>query len=199
MSRHTHLTRPPSTPPLRTRRSGTTIEDDQSETAVLKDPLVGKLLTDIEAAGGIALSWKSQGLCHNNPETYFQKITDRLKKLSRVEYLELINFFRNIISYSHTFNINVQRTSPRRQVLYAAPPAFDDDPESDDDHFPTQRILRTPPNFQSPSRTLASFQDFQSLSRNVLNPSILHSAARRLAMIAQPFTPLPGLDQRYGM
>jgi hypothetical protein len=168
------------------------------------------LLTDVEVVGGIASSWKLQDLCNNNPEIYgcpgskircyFQKITDRLKNLSRVEYLELINFF-GILSATHTHSTtsNLQRTSPPRQVVFAAPPAFDDDSESDDEHFPTQRIFRTPPNFQSPSRTLAAFQDFQSLSCNVFSPSILHSVACCLAVNAHSFAPLQGLDQYYGM
>ena len=208
-SRRTHLTRPPSTPPLPPRRRGTTTEDNQSEKAVLKDPLVGKLLTDIEAAGGIASSWKLQDLCNNNPESYgrpgserrrhFQKITDRLKNLSRVEYLELINFF-GILSATHTHSTsNLQRTFPRQVLFAATPPAFDDDSDSEDERFPTQRILRTPPNFQSPTRTLTAFQDYPSPSRNAHSPAILHSAARRLAMNSQPFAPLPGLDQYFGM
>jgi hypothetical protein len=74
-----NLARPPSTTPLCTRCRGT----------VLKDPFVGILLTNIEAAGGISSSWKLQDFCINNPETYgcagsenrryFQKRTDRLK------------------------------------------------------------------------------------------------------------------------
>ena len=175
-SRRTDLTRPPSTPPLPTRHRGTTTEDNQSEKAVLTDPLVGILLTDIEAAGGIASSWKLQDLCNNNPESYgrpgserrrhFQKITDQLKNLSREEYLELINFF-GILSATHTHSTsNLQRTFPHQVLFAAAPPAFDDDSESDDERFLTQRIVCTPPNFQSPTRTLTAFQDYPSPSRS---------------------------------
>ena len=109
-TRRTTLVRHSSTPPRPSPRRRATTEDNQSET-VLKEPLVGQLLTDIEAAGGIDSSWKLQDLYNTNPTVYgfpgsnirhyFQRITNRLKHLSLVQYLELMNYF-GILAVTHT-------------------------------------------------------------------------------------------------
>ena len=196
ISRRTNLIRPPSTPPRPPPRRRVTTEDNQSET-VLKEPLVGTLLTDIEAAGGIDASWKLQDLCNTNPAVYdfpgsdtrryFQRITYQLKQLNCVQYLELINFF-GILAATHTHH--------SQPVLYAStPPAsVTNTSDSDDDDFDIN------PRRQTVSRSaLVAFQGSQSPLRPVFSPPIQESASRRLAMNSQAYAPLPGNEQFVGM
>ena len=195
ISRRTNLIRPPSTPPRPPPRRRGTTEDNQSET-VLKEPIVGTLLTDIEAAGGIDASWKLQDLCNTNPAVYgfpgsdtrryFQRITYRLKRLTRVQYLELINFF-GILAATHTHH--------SQPVLYAStPPASVTNTSDSDDDFDIN------PRRQTVSRSaLVAFQGSPSPSRPVFSPTIQESASRHLAMNSQAYAPLPGNEQFVGM
>jgi hypothetical protein len=161
----------------------------------LKDPIVGTLLTDIEAAGGIDASWKLQDLCNTNPAVYgfpgsdtrryFQRINYRLQRLSRVQYLELINYF-GILAATHTHH--------SQPVLYAqTPPASVTNTSDSDDDFdinpPRQSVTRS---------ALVAFQGYPSPSRPVFSPPIQDSASRRLVMNGQTYAPLPGHDQFVG-
>ena len=194
ISRRTTLVRPPSTPPRPSPRRRATSEDHQSET-VLKDPIVGSLLTDIEEAGGIGASWKFQDLCNSNPAVYgfpgsstrryFQRINYRLQQLSRVQYLELINYF-GILAATHTH--------PSQPVLYAqTPPASVTNTSDSDDDFDIN-----PPRQTATRSALVAFQGFQSPPRPVFSPPIQESASRRLVMNGQIYAPLPGHDQFVG-
>jgi hypothetical protein len=201
IGRRTSLVRPPSTPPRPSPRRRVTTEDNQSET-VLKDPIVGTLLTDIEAAGGIEASWKFQDLCNTNPAVYgfpgsdtrryFQRINYRLQRLSRVQYLELINYF-GILAATHTH--------PSQSVLYArTPPASVTNTSDSDDDFDIN-----PPRQTATRSALVAFQDYPSPSRpqfsSPLQESasrIQDSASRRLVMNGQAYAPLPGHEQYVG-
>ena len=189
ITRRTTLVRTPSTPPRPLPRRRATTDDNQSET-VLKGPLVGQLLTDIKAAGGIDSSWKLQDLCNTNPAVYgfpgsntwryFQRITNRLKHLSRVQYLELINYFC-ILAATHTHH--------SQPVLYATPPASLTNTSDSDDDF----------DINPPRRSaLVAFQGYQSPPRPVFSPPIQESASRRLTMNGQAYAPLPGSEQFVG-
>ena len=196
ISRRTNLIRPPSTPPRPPPRRRVTTEDNQSET-LLQEPLVGTLLTDIEAAGGIDASWKLQDLCNTNPAVYgfpgsdtrryFQRITYRLKQLNLVQYLEFFNFF-GILAAIHTHH-------SQQPVLYAStPPASVTNTSDSDDDFDIN------PRRQTVSRSaLVAFQGSRSPSRPVFSPPIQESASRRLAMNSQAYAPLPGNEQSVGM
>jgi hypothetical protein len=153
------------------------------------------LLIDIEAAGGIEASWKLQDLCHTNPAVYgfpgsktrryFQRITYRLQRLSRVQYLELINHF-GILAATHTHH--------SQPVLYArTPPASVANTSDSDDDFDIN------PPHQTVSRSaLVACQGYQSPSRPVSSPPIQDSAPRRFAMNSQACAPLPGHEQFVG-
>ena len=128
------------------------------------------------------------GFPGSDTRRYFQRITYRLKRLTHVQYLELINFF-GILAATH-----MHHSQP---VLYAStPPAsVTNTSDSSGDEFD---MINSPRQTVSRS-ALVAFQSSQSPSRPVFSPPIQESASRCLAMNSQAYAPLPGHEQHIGM